>query len=105
MNPGMPSAGASTASEPSSFQKYEAICQCAGDDFHKSRVSTLRPLRLNSFQNLVPTGKSHARSEVASIVVPRGSEIHLRLLRPSDHSGYCGRNGRTPGPIVEPSAA
>src|SRR6476646_8017774 len=56
INPGIPSAGASAASVPSSFHAYDAICQRVGDDFHKNRVSTLRPLRLNSFQNFVPTG-------------------------------------------------
>ena len=62
--------------------------------FHNNRVSTLRPAKLNSFQNRVPTGNSHAASSATSIVVPGGRNTHRVLVAPSDHSGYCGENGR-----------
>src|SRR5262249_29189728 len=90
--PGTPSAGASTASVPSSFHTYDAAFQVVADVFHNIRVSILRPLKLNSFQNFVPTGKSHASSDVASIELSGGRAIHRRFFSPSDHSGYCGRN-------------
>jgi len=37
-----------------------------------SRVSTLRPLKLNSFQKRVPTGKLQSPGTVVSIAVPGG---------------------------------
>jgi hypothetical protein len=93
------------ASVPASFHTYDAICHSLTDVFQDIRVSILRPFRLNSFQNLVPTGYFHTHSDVASIELPSGKYTHRFFVIPSDHSGYCGRNGRTPAARADRSLA
>src|SRR5262245_50413075 len=66
------------------------------------RVSTFRPAHSNSFQNLVPVGKRHASTSETSIFVPSGNWTHRDFAAPSDHSGYCGTNGRLRGSIIKP---
>jgi hypothetical protein len=61
------------------------------------RVSTARPPKSNCFHRRVPAGNSQASGRVASIAVPGGKRIQRRFAAPSDHSGYCGANGSTPG--------
>jgi hypothetical protein len=45
------------ASLSSSFQAYATRCQTVSEVFHSNRVSSFLPLRVKSFQVLVPTGK------------------------------------------------
>ena len=71
--------------------------------FHRNRVSTLRPPNANSFQNRVPTGKSHRSTSRASIVAPSGSRTQRDFAAPSLQSGYCGENGRLRGSIASAS--
>ena len=58
--------------------------------FWNRRVSTRLPSRLNSFQTLVPTGKTHSFGSVASIFVPGGSEIHRCFVAKSAQRGTAG---------------
>lgn len=54
------------------------------------RVSTFFPAKSNSFQNFVPTGKTHRSLLRESIRAPAGSETQRLFPAPSDQSGYCG---------------
>ena len=91
---------------PSSFQRYVAKIQRPAEARHNIRVSTLRPLKVNSFQNFVPTGIFHSSGSEVSIADPAGRNTQRALTAPSDHNGYCGENGRLRGSIVptRPSA-
>src|SRR5688572_31425633 len=97
---GMPVSGASAASVCASFHAYDANTHRSSLTRHNIRVSTLRPSKLNSFQNLVPIGNSHFDKLVASMALPSGNRIHRFFSAPSVHSGYCGEKGRLRGSIV-----
>src|SRR6186997_1905984 len=92
--PAMPFSEASSASVCASFHAYDANTHRSLPVRHRKRVSTLRPLNENSFQNLVPTGSFHFSRLATSICDPEGSRTQRRLLAPSLHSGYCGEKGR-----------
>src|SRR6478735_9065079 len=89
-----PSSEAISASVWLPFHTYDANTQCSLLVCHRNLVSTLRPLKENSFQNFVPTGNSHLPSSATLICEPSGSRTHRRFVAPSLHSGYCGENRR-----------
>ncbi len=72
---------------------------------HRKRVSTLRPLNENSFQNFVPTGSSHFARSATLICDPTGNRTQRRFVAPSLHSGYCGENGRLRASIFSVAAS
>src|SRR5262245_51897329 len=82
--PGSPSSGANTASVPSAFHAYDAKIQRSAVARQINRVSALRPLKLNSFQNFVPTGNAQSPGTVVSIAIPGGREIQRTFDAPSD---------------------
>src|SRR5687767_6821784 len=104
--PGTPDSGARVASVCASFHTYVANTQRSTLTRQSSLVSTLRPSKENSFQNLVPIGNSHLDTLLPSMAAPCGNRIHRFFAAPSVHNGYCGEKGRLRGSIrVVPSPA
>src|SRR5687767_1984634 len=97
--PGTPDSGARVASVCASFQTYDANTQRSALTRQSNLVSTLRPSKENSFQNLVPIGNSHLDTLLPSMAAPCGNRIHRFFAAPSVHNGYCGEKGRLIGSI------